>query len=156
MLVTACFELFLIFHIHQSDSLELFHSIPKIFLLDFSTPILLTLTAFALIGYHIYQFKENAKCYFILAVASAIHMARFLDSSTSSCILATIVLAFGMNLWERTSNSPSNSRNDISSLKNSAIPPESNMAVAEDLILKLKKLKFRMILENESPTNQTK
>lgn len=147
--VLALLDIFIAYQMQETKNLELFQGIPKIYTLGLKKHPFLNFLAVANLGIQLFKNWGNNNFYFIFAVAWAIFFSTFSNSVTFSCILATIVMTFALNIWEDIKEKEHTGNSHMKNISPNVSSLEDNRAVAQDLVYKLKRLKFDMICDKE-------
>lgn len=147
--VLAILDIFIAYQMQETPNLRIFQGIPKIFTMSVKNVLLLNFLAVVNLSIQVKKNWGNNNFYFIFAVAWAIFFSTYSSSVTFSCILTTIVMTFALNIWEDLAQKELPVKSPVEKLKPNVSSLENNVAVAQDLIYKLKQLKFNMICEKE-------
>ena len=140
----------------ERQKLQLFHNLPKLFLLHLRSPPLLNLLALGLVALHVsQQLRANKSVLFFAGVTLFVFFAALGTTKIIALSFVTGIMASYLYLWEAiepNSKTLAADENNLKAVEDNSTQDENqfkDQAIAQEIVSKLKKLKVAMIIEQE-------
>ena len=155
--ILASLEVFLLLGKDEKDKLSVFHSLPKVLLIDLHSNILLVLLLLLFLGLqYIQEWNNRGVLTFFLAVTGGVYAVSFGASRVLALGIFLLICLLYMYGWESAEAEHWRSRNeafggveDEQLMHNERDSILKDQAIAQELVAKLKRLKVAMIYEHE-------
>lgn len=152
IVIFASLDIFLLTAKDERDKLQMFHSLPKVFLLHLKNPFILTMFTVTMLVLHYLKHEQaGSSIIFFLAITLSIFAASFGITKITAVSFIVGISAAYMYIWENV-EPPARRLDDESEYRDSEQQDDQmqkDHAIAQDLVSKLKRLKVAMIMDKE-------